>query len=288
MQVYYDLNTAFVEELVNLRTSGINVRSRGSEQSEILFSQFTLADPTKLQILAPARRFNTEYATIEWLWYLSQNPKVNNIGKYAKIWLDIQDPFGEVESNYGAYIFNHSVNQWSWVIEELTKDKDSRRATIAINNQDHKNRNPKDYPCTQYIQFFIRDDELHMGVYMRSNDAIFGFCNDVYTFCLFQQLMYNELKVYYSNLRLGSYFHSAGSFHVYERHYKMLDKICDNYYVNCLSNGYPVIDSTTLKPHITWDYIVKNNLSLPFYDMSKEEIKDFYIKTKEQLFDEYP
>ncbi len=82
MQTYYDLNTAFVEELVDLRSSGLVVRSRGSEQSETLFSSFVLADPTKLQILAPARRFSPEYATIEWLWYLSRNPKVNNIGKY--------------------------------------------------------------------------------------------------------------------------------------------------------------------------------------------------------------
>ena len=85
MQLYYDLNTAFTEELVKLRSSGLIVRSRGSEQSEMLFSTFTLADPTKLEILAPARRFSSEYATIEWLWYLSRNPKVNNIGKLIEI-----------------------------------------------------------------------------------------------------------------------------------------------------------------------------------------------------------
>ena len=287
MQLYYDLNTAFTEELVKLRSGGLIVRSRGSEQSELLFSNFALVDPTKLQILAPARRFNSEYATIEWLWYLSRNPKVNNIGKYAKIWRDIQDSFGEVESNYGTYIFDHSLNQWSWVIEELTKDKDSRRATIAINNKDHKNRNPKDYPCTHYLHFFIRDDELHMGAYMRSNDAIFGFCNDVYNFCLFQQLMLNELRVYYPNLSLGSYYHSAGSFHVYERHYKMMDKICDNYHAECISDGYPETQSTILKPNITWNSIVQQNLSLPFYDMSKNEIREFYMRVKEQLFDEH-
>ena len=47
MQTYYDLNTAFIEELVDLRSSGLVVRSRGSEQSETLFSSFILADPTK-------------------------------------------------------------------------------------------------------------------------------------------------------------------------------------------------------------------------------------------------
>ena len=67
----------------------------------------------------------------------------------------------------------------------------------------------------------------------------------------------------------------------------MMDKICDNYHVDCISNGYPETQSTILKPNITWNSIVQQNLSLPFYDMSKNEIREFYMKVKEQLFDEH-
>ena len=107
-----------------------------------------------------------------------------NIGKLAKIWLDIQDDNGMCESNYGCYLLG---DQWHWVVSELLNDRDSRRATIVINQPYHKGKNKKDYPCTQYVHFFIRDNKLHLGVNMRSNDAVFGFCNDVFTFCMFQQ-----------------------------------------------------------------------------------------------------
>ena len=96
-----------------------------------------------------------------------------------------------MESNYGLYILG---NQWNYCLEELLKDPDTRRATIAINQPFHKAQNPNDYPCTQYIQFFIRENRLHLCVNMRSNDAVFGFCNDVFTFSLFQQLMLNDLN----------------------------------------------------------------------------------------------
>ena len=152
MEIYKNLNAAFVGELRRVQDDGYLVKSRGSSQKEILFTQIEITDPTQLDIKVPERKFNSKYAAVEWLWYLSADPSVVNIGKFAKIWRDIQDERGEVESNYGNYIFE---DQWEWVIEELKADKDSRRATIVINQPYHKGKNPKDYPCTQYLHFFV-------------------------------------------------------------------------------------------------------------------------------------
>ena len=86
------------------------------------------------------------------MWYLSGDPSVKNIGKFAKIWLDIQDENGNVESNYGTYLMG---SQWMWVLKELQRDKDSRRCTMVVHQPMHKQKNQADLPCTQYIQFFI-------------------------------------------------------------------------------------------------------------------------------------
>ena len=279
---YINLNAAFSEELCTTHVYGEEVQSRGAIQKERLFVSFHIEDPTQLDITVPARRFNREYATLEWLWYISRNSKVNNIGKLARIWVDIQDQFGEVESNYGTYIFD---DQWQWIINEIKNDSDTRRATIVINQPDHKSRNDKDYPCTHYLHFFIREGYLHLGAYMRSNDAVFGFCNDAFSFCLFQQLMLNELRDHYPTLKLGYYYHSAGSFHVYERHFKMMENIANNYYPQVVANGHPEVDPLKLKRHITWNYIVQNGLALPSFDMSKEEIIEFTIKKSLELFE---
>jgi thymidylate synthase len=287
--VYSNLNEAFVEELAKLKTNGKTVNSRGSKQLERTFVNFTIKDPTQIDILVPARKFNKNYAIAEWLWYLSTNQKINNITKLASIWGDIQDSYGEAESNYGSYIFpldsKSLLSQWDWVVDELEKDLDSRRATLVINQPYHKEKNPKDYPCTQYMHFFIREGRLDMGVYMRSNDAIFGFCNDVFTFSLFHQLMLNHLKDRGLNVRLGEYNHNAGSFHIYERHFGMMDKVLNNYYLHMVGGPYPETARTILKPGLTYKKITSMRADLPAQDMSKTEIFNHVDKFKGVLFD---
>ena len=251
------------------------VNSRGSKQKERIFQSFVIEDPTDLNITIPARKFNENYAIAEWLWYLSANGNAKNIGKLAKIWNMISDRHGQVESNYGIYL----APQWRWVVNELLNDNDTRRATFVINHSYHKYKNEKDYPCTHYIQFLIRDDKLHIGVNMRSNDVVYGLCNDVFTFALFQQLMLNELRSEGLKIKLGNYFHHAGSLHVYERHYNMLSKIKDE-------SNKEYVDATNkkfvLKSGFTWNSTYGK---FPSNDVSKEDIYNYVKKIKVEIFE---
>ena len=276
MKKYENLHDCFQSNLQDITYSGNKETSNGSTQTELLFQSMEILDPTKLSIDHPSRKFNPGYSVLEFLWYLSEHKKTNNIGKCANIWLKIQDEQEEVESNYGTYILGE---QWDWIINELANDKDSRRCTIVIHQPHHKTKNAKDLPCTQYLQFFIRDNKLHLGVNMRSNDIIFGFCNDVFNFALFQQLMLNELKWknYYPDLELGSYFHHAGSLHLYEMHYDMRDNILMD---NCFSED----TSYELRPYITKDYIKVNNMALPKEDLPKLELFAFTNAQMKKLF----
>ena len=285
MHTFKDLNSAFCESLALVKEQGLNVESRGTKQREILFHHICIEDPTALTIAPPLRRFKPVYAIAEWLWYLSKDKNVKNIGKFAETWLNIQDEQGEAESNYGEYIFGEQTGllgtQWRWVTQELLRDRDTRRATISINQPYHKNKNPLDYPCTNNIHFFIRDNQLHLGVNMRSNCAIFGFCNDVWTFCMFQQLMLNELNDCGANLTLGRYYHSAGSFHVYERHWKMQDTILANYRKNNTGN-YPDLKKYELQSTITSEEMI--GYALPTFDMTLESIKQHTKETMEKIY----
>jgi thymidylate synthase len=277
---YKNLNQAFVEELADCYHNGTEVKSRGFVQKEKLFASFVIQDPTDLRIEVPARRFNEDYAILEWLWYLTSNSNVGTIGKFADIWNKIADDNDIVESNYGKYLKPH----WHDLVDELLKDKDTRRATCVINQPYHRFKNPKDYPCTHYIHFFIRKDALHMGVYMRSNDAVFGFCNDVFTFALFQQLMLNELNSRGSNLVLGDYYHSAGSFHVYDRHYTMMEKISENYFKKAQKNGYPTnLKKVILDPDLTW-LKMENFISFLDENLDKDQISSKIKEIKEIIF----
>jgi thymidylate synthase len=267
-----NLNDAFLSLLQDVFENGQAVSARGSEQKELLFCNFTIENPDDLNITSAARKFSIDYATSEWLWYLSANPKVNNIGKLAKIWQMIRDENGEAESNYGCYL----KPQWNWVIEELVSDRDTRRATIVINQPHHKGKNKADYPCTHYLHFFIRDNKLHLGVNMRSNDIIFGLCNDVFTFSLFQQLMLNELNSRGENVELGTYNHHAGSLHLYERHYAMANKII-------LEEKTQPSETYKLSKSVT-GWLDASKLAMPVRDLSKEEIKEHTKKVKMEIY----
>ena len=266
---YQNLNQTLYWIVNDVMRNGSDVEARGTKQKEICFYKTIIEDPTDLLISYPDRKFNPDYAITEWLWYLSQHKSTVNIGKMAKIWDMIKDDKGECESNYGEYLI--PTGQWHWVINELAQDADSRRATIAINQPYHKDKNPKDIPCTQYLQFFIRDNKLNMGVYMRSNDVVYGFCNDIFTFALFHQLMFNSLrKIYGEEFKLGEYTHHAGSMHIYERHYDMANKIISNKAAEYYKADNPKI---VVHPDVDLDYILANELYLPREDMSKDEIK---------------
>jgi len=258
MFTYSNLNEAFWNELNNISVVGKNVESRGSKQKEVLFRSFTIQDPTDLDIVWPSRKFNATYTLAEFLWYLSRNPNSVNIGKFARIWLNIKDDEDNVESNYGCYVFG---SQWDWAVKELLADKDSRRATFVIGQPYHKTKNPNDIPCTQYLQFFIRDNKLHMGTCMRSNDIVFGMSND---------------------LQIGTYHHHAGSLHLYEMHYDMAAQILEG---DSYSENYSHCSGIfTLKPNITLEYIQKNELYLPSKDMTKEEIGEYAKTVSKSLF----
>jgi thymidylate synthase len=282
MNKFNSLHELFLSELQALSGFGNEVSSNNSNQTELLFRSFELTDPTTLSIAFPSRKFNENYAVMEFLWYLSRNRKVENIGKCANIWLRIQDGQKEVESNYGTFILGE---QWDWIKAELKKDKDSRRCTIVIGQPYHKTKNWFDIPCTQYMQVFIRDNKLHLGVNMRSNDIIFGLCNDIFNFSLFQQLMLNELREIYPNLELGSYYHTAGSLHLYEMHYKMRDNILEDFNpVESEETREHYLTKYILRPEITIDYIDREKIFLPTEDMTKPELVEFTEEQTKKLF----
>jgi thymidylate synthase len=245
MRVYETSEQAFLGEL-SLVSEQSEIPSRaGGTTKELLFSAFEITDPTAINITLPERNFSKDYAFAEFLWYLSEDRSSKDIGKLASIWNKIKSPEDDtVESNYGSLI----SPRWESTIDLLLTSPETRRATIPINQPQHHNKNPLDYPCTQYIQVLIRDNKLHWATYMRSNDIVFGLCNDVFTFCLFQQLLLNELRSRGAvDLELGSYYHSATSMHLYKRHYKMAEKILSSKHKKVSDNR------VALKSNVHWD-----------------------------------
>jgi thymidylate synthase len=93
-----------------------------------------------------------------------------------------------------------------------------------------------------------------MSVRMRSQDGIFGLANDVPAFCIIHEMMLHTLRERYPEITLGEYHHVADSFHVYERHFPMLERI--------LSGGeYEAIECPRISGKYEVDFLRRGQFS---------------------------
>ena len=192
-----------------------------SQHTKALFNVgFYINNPKNRDIKTNWRKWNKKYAEREWQWYLSQNRSVEEIKKFAPIWDKMHSGDNIVNSNYGWQWGRN--NQLDKCIEQLKKDKSTRQAWISIFDGKEKDTYQFDTPCTLAVGFYVLpvdESKLNMTVTMRSNDLIYGFCNDQYCFSKLQELVAAEL-----NMEVGDYYHFAHNLHIYEKHYYLKEK----------------------------------------------------------------
>ena len=209
---FYNANDAFDYYYDYIMHSG--KRSNSHKTLYILNCGFYIMNPQQNEITEKWRKWNKEYAEYEWQWYLSGDQNADAIAERAKIWKQMQDEDGNVRSNYG-YQWNRN-GQLDYVVQELQRDPNSRRAVISLYDGKEHSTYQYDTPCTLAIHFYIEDNKLDMSVMMRSNDLVYGFCNDQYCFSKLQQLIAERL-----GCEVGIYYHFASNMHIYERHFSI-------------------------------------------------------------------
>lgn len=172
---------------------------------------------------------NYDYTRKELDWYKSQSLNVMDIEKpIPKIWLDIASKQGKINSNYGWCIFSEeNFNQFDNAINCLKNNINSRQSSmIYIRPSMHEDAfvdGMKDFICTFAVQLFIRSKRLHYCVFMRSNDAIFGYKNDKHWHDVVHNLALVRLQEEYPDLTMGYMYWNAATLHIYERHFGLIN-----------------------------------------------------------------
>lgn len=197
-----------------LLANGNQVHATRGDFREVLGPTFVLTNP-RSRLSRSETRSKVFSAVGELLWYLTKATELEyidwfNPGKYNKESEDNKT----VRSGYGDRLFKwHGINQVQNVIDLLKDRQSSRQAVIQIIDAEDIASKAKAVPCTNTLQFLVRDDRLHLVVSMRSNDAYLGFPHDVFAFTMLQELIARTL-----NVELGTYIHTVGSFHLYDDH----------------------------------------------------------------------
>ncbi|AXU94711.1 thymidylate synthase [Erwinia persicina] len=201
-----------VDELVkngvyHILTTGEKISSRAGSALQAYGVNYVLKNPRNR--LHHLRDGAVKYLTRELLAYFSGKLKAEEgLAKASKFWMTLTDEDGNVNSNYGYYVFYEPVenygNQYNWVKTVLINNNDSRRAIININQNYHKSET-KDFPCTVGIQFYIKDNHLFCEVMSRSTDVITGLPYDMGFFSFLHELMWKDLtESGIPNLMLGN------------------------------------------------------------------------------------
>ena len=163
-------------------------------------------------------KVNYDYVERELEWYKSQSRFVDDIpGNTPKIWTQVSDKDGKINSNYGWCIWSdENHNQYDKVLNTLKEQPWSRQAVMIYTrptmHEDAFANGMHDFMCTNAVQYLIRDGQLNVVVQMRSNDAWAGYRNDYAWQEHVQQKLANDLDV-----ELGYIWWQVGSLHVYER-----------------------------------------------------------------------
>ncbi len=221
---------------------------RGSKIKENIGVTLKLNDPRARLITLPSRDVNYGFGVGEFLWYWQGKNDLETMLYYNKRMKAFSDDGVTLNSAYGFRLKNQkttvedasdgelsvsTLSQWQVAKRTLISDPDSRRCILLINRptDQHVAVSPsgaKDVPCTLSLQFFIRENKLDLHVHMRSNDVFWGLTYDLFSFTLFQECMLLELQresEKFKDLKLGTYYHTAGSLHIYETHFKQAEDV---------------------------------------------------------------
>lgn len=188
-----------------------------------------IARPQAGFVAAAGRRLNHAITAVEGLSLVGQcsvpELVLDRVGAFA--------PYADDGIFWGAY-GPRAAGDVGLVVDLLKRDPDTRQAVISIYDSDRDlGRAVKDVPCTLSIQLFLRDDEeleletfgpiakrLHMWVTMRSQDAWLGMPYDFGQFSMLQFAVAQAVGA-----EVGTYTHSLGSLHLYEKHWEQAREV---------------------------------------------------------------
>ena len=217
-----NFNSTFKDIILQIEKDGTVEQPRDLKVKELTVQQFAF-DSSKPFADFENRAFNFKYFAGELVWYLNRDRDVKYISNFSKFWSHITNPYtNEINSNYGSLLFGE---QLEWVVKSLKLDKNTRQAIAFLNQPKFQFAGNKDFVCTMYLNFWIRDNKLNMKVQMRSNDIFYGLTFDAPFFAFVHQHVKLWLNEKYTDLELGTYYHCTDNVHFYERHFELANNI---------------------------------------------------------------
>lgn len=244
-------------------------------------------------IFMPKRKNDIIACIAECLWVVAGRGDMKFLSKFLPRAINYSDDKEIWRANYGfrlrkARTSNNEppLDQIDLIIKHLKYNPNSRQAVMTIWDPalDLTEKTIyRDYPCSNWLHFLLRDNKLECTLTIRSNDALFGLSQiNIAEFCFIQKIIASILKVAPGSLTILS-----DSLHVYSDKYDQINEIINNkisFDYSYFKNNNFEIESLELLDNVLteWFELVDNfdNLSYQgvfnkLFDLSYE-IPGFY------------
>lgn len=242
-RVYLTVNDA-LPDLARHVLDGDELGSRKGERVlERLHQQVTLTEPWDRYPRLGIRKASLPAQIAETMWILSGRNDVAWLSNYLPRAAEFSDDgetwrggYGPRLRNFGGKMFGDEVgptipvDQLDAVVRELQASPSSRRAVMGVwdplMDARRENEEPwKDVPCNDFISFQSRLGKLHMHVFVRSNDLMWGWSGiNAFEWSVLQEVVAGMLGI-----EVGDLTFAISSLHAYDRHWSKLRKIGEAY-----------------------------------------------------------
>jgi thymidylate synthase len=169
--------------------------------------------------LVTTKRMHLRSIVHELIWFLRGDTNIDYLhDNDVTIWDEWADEHGELGPVYGkqwrswACPDGRTVDQISWVIDEIRRNPDSRRLVVsAWNVADLPDMALM--PCHALFQFYVAAGRLSCQLYQRSADIFLGVPFNIASYALLTHMIANV-----TGLRVGDFVHTLGDAHLYNNH----------------------------------------------------------------------
>lgn len=212
MEQYLDLlNTILRDGVCKNDRTGVGTRS--------IFGYQMRFDLQKGFPLLTTKKLHLRSIIYELLWFLRGETNIAYLQQNGvSIWDEWADENGDLGPVYGHQwrswqaADGSTVDQISWLINEIKNNPDSRRLIVNSWNVGEIDKMALP-PCHAIFQFYVADGELSCQLYQRSADVFLGVPFNIASYALLLMMVaqVTQLKPRY-------FIHTLGDAHLYNNH----------------------------------------------------------------------
>ncbi|MDZ7627897.1 MAG: thymidylate synthase [Parvularculaceae bacterium] len=214
MRQYHDLMRRALEE-------GDDRPERTGTGARSIFGHQMRFDLREGFPLVTTKKLHTKSIVHELLWFIAGDTNIAYLkANGVSIWDEWADEKGELGPVYGRQWRSwrgrngETIDQLSWVIEEIKRNPNSRRLIVTA-------WNPAEIadmalpPCHCLFQFFVAKGRLSCQLYQRSADIFLGVPFNIASYALLTHMVAQA-----TGLEAGDFVHTLGDAHLYHNHFE--------------------------------------------------------------------